>query len=374
MLLNNINWLFIEMDIKKPLVLAYYLPQYHTIYENDCWWGKGFTEWTALHHAKMYYSLQKIRKPTAPFYEYELPNKQVMNWQASIAKKHSIDGFFMWDYWFGNGKKLLSAPKEFIRDNNLDFKYALIWANHSWYNKSIGKLLIEQKYLGVKDYTNYFYDCLSHFIGSNYIKIDNKPIFGIFMPSLIPDLNEFMNVFNKLAINEGFNGIYWVGENTKSSFDKSNLFDAIVNSTHFFSKRKIYHPIQFVKEQLIKRYNLNFLGPIKYSYKKIVSNNSFFDDKEIPVIFTGWDTTPRHSKRGTILYDLDIKNFGLHVENTLLYAKMNKTPLVIIKSWNEWAEGNLLEPDCIFGEALLDCFNKKFIEVFNNLPLISDYM
>ncbi len=351
------------LKYKKPLVLAYYLPQFHSIPENDIWWGAGFTEWTSLYNSREFIKSQNIRFPVEVDGAYELPSKEVMEWQSSIAKSNNVNGFFLWDYWFGGGKKLLNKPKEYLLENDVDFPYALIWANHSWFDKSRNKLLIEQRYLGEDDYILYFRDCLKHFKSDNYIKIEGKPVFGIFMPHGIPDLDVFKGIFEKLAISEGFAGIFWVAENTKK---KTHQFEWRVNSTKFFSKRKFLHPLEFVREQLIKRYNFNSLGPVKYSYKKLVSENTSFEDGEVPVVFTGWDTTPRHGKRGTILFDFTLDNFMEHAQKTLEQAKVNHSPIVIVKSWNEWAEGNLFEPDTVFGNKLLEGFGNLYLKTFSD--------
>src|SRR5665647_1531451 len=94
------------------LSLAYYLPQFHEIEENNLWWGKGFTEWTHLREAETYFRWQKIRKPIEPFGEYDLLNPDVMKWQNKVAKNYGINGFLVFDYWFGAGKTLLEKPMQ----------------------------------------------------------------------------------------------------------------------------------------------------------------------------------------------------------------------------------------------------------------------
>ncbi|CAJ1820569.1 glycoside hydrolase family 99-like domain-containing protein [Aeromonas jandaei] len=350
--------------MNKPNILAYYLPQFHEIQENNKWWGDGFTEWVALNNAKPYFKGQEIRRPIAPFYQYELPSKEVMEWQANLAKEHHIDGFFIWDYWFGHGERLLSKPKEFVRDNKVDFPYALIWANHSWFNKGKNILLKEQKYLGEDDYHAYATDCLTHFLTDNYIKVGNSPVFGIFLPSSVPDLHKFMEVFDNIAIQNGFDGIYWVAENTSSMSEVANHFDVVISSSKYFASRKWRHPFFFIKEQLIKRFNLNFLGPIKYDYEKIFSPEIKFEKNESPAIFAGWDTTPRHGIRGTFLKNFNEVSFEKHLDSILQHTKNEKINFLVVKSWNEWAEGNLIEPDSELGYTLLHTLKAKIEEYF----------
>ena len=350
--------------LKKPVVLAYYLPQFYETPENNEWWGKGFTEWTALKQSVSYKRKQKIRKPVEPLGFYELPSQTVLEQQYKFAKKHHIDGFFIWDYWFGNGDKLLSKPKDYLLTKDINFKYAFIWANHSWYNKTKNVMLKKQLFLGEKDYKDYFNDVLPHMKKDMYLKINNKPIFGLFMPSIVPDLDVFMRVFTDLAIENGFDGIYWIAENTKKDNDYTPAFDSYLNSTKYFINRKFFHPVNFVKEILIKKCNLNNIGPVNYSYKKLVSNHKDYDGNEIAAVFSGWDTTPRHKRRGTILHGFDESSFEQHVQNVFLYTKEANKDVIIIKSWNEWAEGNLLEPDHLFNCKLLNIFSNKYKKIF----------
>lgn len=351
-------------EIIKPFVLAYYLPQFYETPENNEWWGNGFTEWTALKQSVRYQSKQQIRQPVEPLGFYELPQKEVLEQQYEFAKEHNIDGFLIWDYWFGNGEKLLEKPKDYLLENNVNFKYAFIWANHSWYNKTKNTMLKEQLFLGEKDYKSYFDSLLPHMKKDMYLKINNKPIFGVFMPSIIPDLDVFMRVFTRAAIENGFDGIYWIAENTKKENPFAKAFDCYLNSTKYFINRKFLHPINFTKEILIKKLNYNRIGPINYSYKRLVSNYSDYDGSEVAAVFTGWDTTPRHKRRGTILHGFNESSFERHITNVFQYSKERKKELIIIKSWNEWAEGNLLEPDHIFRKNLLDIFSKNYKKIF----------
>lgn len=344
--------------VKNITSLAYYLPQFHEVPENNQWWGEGFTEWTNLNTANQFYSWQLPRRPIAPFYEYNLLESDVLEWQFKVAREHGISGFFIWDYWFGGGRRLLEGPSELVLEKNLDFKYCFSWANHSWENKKTRELLIEQQYMGEEDYSAYFYSKLPHFNSKNYIKIEGKPVFGVFSPDLIPDLECFVSVFRRLAMKEGFPGIYLIAENATEKLIP--LFDRFLSSGSSFKGRKLSSPLQFIKEQLIKRYNLNVLGPIVFDYRSTVLRRSAdsLGVYEIPVLFTGWDTTPRHNRRGTIYKNFTIEVFRSCLINIVdqLRRQNSEYPIVVIKSWNEWAEGNLMEPDSLFGDGLLAAY------------------
>lgn len=357
------------MAISQTLLsLAYYLPQFHEIDENNQWWGSGFTEWQQLRAAQQYYPWQEIRKPIAPYGEYSLLDPKVVEWQSSISKQHGIDGFIVFDYWFGNQKKLLDKPMQMVLDQKLNFDYCLCWANHSWYNKRKNITLQKQHYLGTEDYQNYFFHLLPHFKSAHYLKIDNRPIFSIFDPKKIPDLSDFINTFETLAKKAGFNGIYFIADNTDGNSSYANHFKGYTRSNHFFKKRRKNNLISYIKEKMTRKFGWNQLGPFCYSYPELVVNQhkDFHDANYIPTVFTGWDTTPRHLKRGTILTDFSVESFKAHLNKisqsiNTNHNSTNGTQLIIIKSWNEWAEGNLLEPDNIFGYRLLEAY-LAFIE------------
>lgn len=346
--------------MKEVTSLAYYLPQFHTIPENDLWWGKSFTEWTNIRESQKHFPWHDVRRPTAPHYEYNLLDTTILEWQYKLAKDHCISGFLIWDYWFGEGKQLLEKPSKLLLRSKIDFKYCFSWANHSWINKKHNKMLIEQRYLGASDYKKYFYKNLPHFESENYIKINKKPVFGIFQPKMIPDLEVFTSTFRELAEKEGLSGIYFIAEHTKEK--SSALFDRHFNSAACFKRRKKTSRLNFIKEQAIKNYGMDFIGPIVYDYESTILAQSRcqLEKNEIPVLLSGWDTTPRHKKRGTIYKGFTPEIFKKNIDHILNQVKKqnHENPMIIIKSWNEWAEGNIMEPDDLFGDKLLKIFKE----------------
>jgi hypothetical protein len=344
--------------------LAYYLPQFHEIEENNRWWGQGFTEWSQLRQAKQYFKWQKIRKPIAPLNEYSLLQPRIMELQSQIAKQHAINAFLVFDYWFGNGKTLLEKPMQMVLDQQLNFDYCLCWANHTWYNKRDNITLLQQQYLGEDDYKAYFKRLLPHFQSSHYIKIDNQPIFSIFNPNEIPDLETFISTFQSMAKQAGFNGIYMIADNTDASSNHAALFNNYTRSNHLFKKRNRDNLLSYFKEKLTRKFGYKNIGPFYYSYPNLVVDQytERNDIKYAPTVFTGWDTTPRHLRRGTVLKDFSLDSFQQHLTKIEQSIRLNKQrgikhQLIIIKSWNEWAEGNLLEPDSVFGDSLLRAFH-----------------
>lgn len=342
----------------KPIVLTYYLPQFHEVEENNRWWGKGFTEWTNINDAVTYFPNQKIRKPIEPLGQYNLLNSDVIEEQFKIAKDHGIDGFMIWNYWFGNDDKILEKPAELIVKNDINVKFCFAWANHSWLNKSAGILLKSQKYLGYDDYVKYFNYLKPFFLSENYIKVENKPVFSVFRPQDIPDLEVFINCFNEMSIKLGYSGIYWLAENSNSKSQYINFFDNYYDSASFLNYRKGFN-ITFFLEKIntVSKGAINF-GPFIYDFEKfqLKQSKKVYSENELPVVFTGWDTSIRHRKNGIVLKNFTEESFNNHVKDVFKHVKNKKIPILMVKSWNEWAEGNLLEPDSIFGFKMLKIF------------------
>lgn len=335
----------------KKRLIAYYLPQFHEIKENNVWWEEGYTEWTALKKWKPYFNGHQLRMPTKELGYYDLSNHEVLEKQYEIASNYSLEGFCFWIYWFGAGDRLLEKPLEHLLLSNSKVKYCLAWANHSWRDRSASRLLKEQKYLGKQDYISFYKTMAAHFNNPNYIKKDNKLLLSIFAPQDIPDLEIFLGTLNNLAQKDGFDGFYFISDQSRAEIIKKNLFDGYMHSIAMFKNRNI---LQKIMERLIKHYGLSLLGPVRYSYKKMMSDiyAEFIDMPSfIPMIFTGWDTTPRHKNRGNVMKDFNVTTFKEHVDN--IFSLKTNSDFIFIKSWNEWAEGNVLEPDSLFQDKLL---------------------
>lgn len=348
------------MQKKNDVIsLAYYLPQFHEIQENNLWWGEGFTEWSQLNSAQTYFPDQTLRTPHASVGQYNLLDSHVMTMQWQMAQRYGIDGFLVFDYWFGQGKRLLERPMEQVLNDDAAMAYCFCWANHSWYNKRINQLLMLQQYLGAKDYQAYFMHLLPHFKRLGYIKIENKPVFAIFNPSEVPDLAVFQSTFEQLARAEGFSGIFWIAENTDQQSPHAAQFDRYVRSNSMFRHRKKVSFWSYLKEKLARNYGFQTLGPFQYDYSRLMDylDMSGVDEKTILYAFAGWDTTPRHLKRGTVLTGFSPLAFARQLARWLPVCKRQQgVCLLLVKSWNEWAEGNVIEADQQFGFQFLEAY------------------
>jgi lipopolysaccharide biosynthesis protein len=366
---------------KEIKFLAYYLPQYHPIPENDEWWGKGFTEWTNVVKAKPLFKghYQPVLPGELGFYDLRVP--EVQRAQAELAIEYGIDGFIYYQYWFGNGKMLLEKPAEaMLKDKSIKLPFCFCWANETWKGIWHGMenpgVIVEQIYSGEEDYINYFNYLLSFFKDERYIKVDNKPMFHIYRLDDIPDLDLFIAVFNKLAINNGFEGIYFVAtvnvnsenviNNDKvygvvgvDSFQKlrySQLFHFKKDTLFFKIERQIYHYLGYFDE-LGKRKK-----PLVINYAKGLKKMTieFPHNKFIPCVIPNWDNSPRSGNKSMIFINSSPDAFYKYFKELMLFIEKqsNKPEFIILKSWNEWAEGNYLEPDLKYGRKWLEVIKK----------------
>lgn len=353
-------------------IIAYYLPQYHPIKENNEWWGAGFTEWTNVGKAKKYYRDHYQPKIPKDLGYYDLRIPEVRKQQAELATEAGVDGFCYWHYWFGNGRRLLEMPfNAVLESGEPDFPFCLGWANETWKAKvwdfnstKKDRTLMEQLYPGDQDYSDHFYAVLEAFKDKRYLRKNNKPIFVIYKPFLIPDAANFIKIWRMLAIKEGLDGIHFIGHTEKPSNIEPlmNLgFDAIniVRNGEYAYNRKLLRRILI--PTILYKY---FRKPLKISYALMIQ---FFVQKEeiqdfvYPSIIPNWDHTPRSGRKGSIFHNSTPELFARHVKDVFqsISAKKEEDKIIFLKSWNEWGEGNYMEPDIKFG--------KRYIEVLGAL-------
>jgi len=360
------------MGENKQRVIAFYLPQFHPIPENDAWWGKGFTEWTNVGKAKPLFKGHYQPHVPADLGYYDLRMTEVREAQAEMARYAGVEGFCYYQYWFA-GKQLLERPfNEVLTSGKPDLPFCLCWANETWsgiWHGSPNKILIEQTYPGIEDYTKHFYANLDAFRDDRYIKVDNKPIFCIYSPFKIPDINAFLGCWKELALKNGIKGIHFIGLAFKENEAKQLLklgFDAV--------------NISWQKTVMIEDYTAKFVwnkfseilfkGKLKFSiwdYKMCAQKFTSKLDGELnfyPTILSGWDNSPRSGRRGLIFKNYTPENFDIHVKKVLnkTILKPYETNIIFLKSWNEWAEGNYVEPDLKYGWDFLNVLKNNFIE------------
>ncbi len=359
------------MNSDKIRAIAFYLPQYHPIPENDVWWGKGFTEWTNVTKAKpLFRGHEQPRLPSElGFYDLRVP--EVREAQAELAQKYGIHGFCYWHYWFGNGKRILERPfEEVLRSGKPDFPFCLAWANESWtgiWHGLTDKTMIEQTYPGKEDYIAHFDYLLEAFKDPRYITVGGKPLFMVYKPEFIPDINLFVDTFQTLALKAGLKGIHLVATNVPPDWNAPKYgFDAIT----LFNVPKIafVEPKETVKRLYMKikkslkdsRFYKKWIKRPTYIYSYKDAMQYFIDDYipngfYYPMVVPNWDNSPRCGESGFILHGSTPDLFKQVVEKAVEKVKNHPhdNKIIFIKSWNEWAEGNYLEPDSKWGHQYL---------------------
>lgn len=349
--------------MSKPRIIAFYLPQFYPTPENDEWWGKGFTEWTNVGKAKPLFKGHYQPRIPADLGYYDLRLPEVREQQAELAREAGIEGFCYWHYWFG-GKRLLDRIfKEVIESGKPDFPFCLCWANHSWYAKTWNtdipdKLLIEQNYPGIEDYEAHFYAMLPAFKDKRYIRVDGKLLFGIYAPLDMFDSKLFIDTWNDLAIKHELKGFYFVGFTYRES-KISNIidrgFDAVTIDYIVEAKEKSFNGIWGLCSK-IKR-NL-FEIPLILEYDEYIEyflHTYKAQDYIHPCVLPNFDHSPRSLHRGYIIHNSTPKKWGMFCEKviSLVAKRQEEKNLMFIKAWNEWGEGNYLEPDLKFGKDYL---------------------
>lgn len=356
---------------KKHRVIAFYLPQFYPIPENDETWGKGFTEWINVAKAKPLF--RGHYQPRIPadlgFYDLRLP--EIREIQAQMARDAGIEGFMYWHYWFGNGKRLLDRPfTEVLESGKPDFPFCLGWANHSWTTKTWtstkqfqqNKMIAEQVYPGVEDYKNHFYAILPAFKDKRYILVNDEPIFLIYEPLSIPDCKEFINLWKNLAKENGLKGIHFIGlssgrlENIEKTLEAG--YDAVAPSNLWYAESKVKgNLIRLFRQKVKEVFNNVILDKYNYSdiIKHLITKYDYLESS-YPSAIPQWDRSPRSGKQAVIYHGSTPELFREHLNNVkeAVENKQDEKRIIFLRSWNEWGEGNYIEPDSKFGTAYLD--------------------
>ena len=337
-------------------IIAYFLPQFHEIIENNEWWGEGFTEWTNIKKAKTLYSThEQPIKPLGNYY-YNLLEKETMIWQTKLLEKYKIEGLCYYHYWF-EGKKLLEQPAEnLLKWTDIQQKFCFCWANHTWRKTWNGTLevLQVQNYGEEKEWDDHIKYLLPFFKDQRYIKIDGKPLFMIYDSLNIPNLEKRMEYYNEVCKKEGIDGIYFITSlNDIKVINKlSSNFDSIVlrepniaiSGLNFFQKLELR-----IKRRINKKY---FKKPTIFDdrliYKKSLEITKNIINKNSKIIigsFNKWDSTPRHEKNGFVIENKNIDKFKKYLLSQKRIMIDSGIEYMFFNAWNEWAEGMYLEPD-----------------------------
>lgn len=370
--------------------IAIYLPQFHPIEENDKWWGKGFTEWTNVTKAKPLFKGHYQPHLPADLGFYDLRLTEAREAQVALAKQYNIYGFCYYHYWF-NGRRVLERPaEETLKTGKPDFPFMFCWANENWTRRWDGKeddVLLGQEY-SEQDDRNHIRALLKYFKDPRYIRVNGKPVFAIYKSVLLPNPANTIRIWRQEAEQEGLELYICRFENFRK-YGKEIMdqgFDAAIDfqpfsatlDTYLEERERKMLKKDIVGNSLLRLYNsfglqdrfeqLNTKRRSWLDYNEYVDyliNNYVFEKGYVffPGAMPSWDNTARRGRRGNFLFkNANPKKF----QEWLEFIKSNYKPknqeenFVFINAWNEWAEGNHLEPCQQWNRAYLEAVQQVF--------------
>lgn len=375
--------------MKEIKPIAIYFPQFHTIPENDEWWGEGFTDWTKVKEGyPLFEGHHQPRVPEDGY--YDLRDKEFIKRQAEMAKKYGIYGFAIYHYWF-DGKQLLETPKEIILNNkDIDIPFCLTWANESWARRWEGKdsvLLQEQTYEPTKEKWKEHFDYVKQYLtDERAIRIDGRPVFQIYRPHLVTEVTNMLKYWRELARKEGIGELYFMAVKSFDFPDNKILeeFDGVllfnpheaVNSKEYKGKRVLIEnllrhcPESWVEKMRSMRNKMQ-TSYVLHDYSKVfevVLKRAFkYKDKDtFNMAFLEWDNTARYKDKATVYHGCTPTVFKSYFTRLLKQESETHSEgkqFVYINAWNEWAEGTYLEPDTDNGYAYLEAVKAAVEEV-----------
>ena len=352
---------------KPPRLIAFFLPQYHPIPENDEWWGIGFTEWRNVSKAEPLFPGHYQPHLPSDLGFYDLRAKESRIAQAEMAKEYGIYGFCYYHYWF-NGKRLLERPiEDMLFTGQPDFPFCICWANENWTRRWDGEdqhVLIEQKY-SEKDDREHIRDLFRLFRDERYIKVEGKPMFLVYRTENMPNPAKTATIWREEARKEGIGGLYLVRVESIGKCDPYEInFDAALEFAPDWRNKgqKInnYQRHGDEEEEELRDFNQIFKKNYFHTYDNLVETML---SKKIPkykwlrCVTPSWDNTPRRKEGAHVFLDSNPEKYKYWLKRIIDSTNnqlVGEEKIVFINAWNEWAEGNHLEPDQKFGRGYLE--------------------
>jgi glycosyltransferase involved in cell wall biosynthesis len=350
---------------RKAKLLAYYLPQFHRVPENDAWWGKGFTDWTNLGRALPRFVGHVQPRIPRDLGHYSLDDPNTLRRQIEMAKGAGLEGFVFYTYWF-NRHRLLEKPLEqFLADKSLDFSFCAMWANENWTRRWDGlerEVLIAQEYLESDDAA--LVACFARlFTDPRYIRIQGRPLFMIYRVTLIPDATSRIAKWRKMfAELYGEEPLIVMAQSLGDYDPESYGLDGAVE----FPPHKLSQETPRINNQL-DLLDPDFAATV-HDYADIAETSLRMDVPDYPLIKTvvpGWDNDPRREGKGLALHNATPAKYQAWLEKLVDYTARHDfygERFICVNAWNEWAEGAFLEPDVYSGGAFLNATARAICE------------
>ncbi|MBN1146696.1 MAG: glycoside hydrolase family 99-like domain-containing protein [Anaerolineales bacterium] len=357
--------------------IAFYLPQYHPIPENDEWWGRGFTEWVNVARARPLFPghYQPHIPADMGFYDLRLPATRQA--QADLARQYGIYGFCYYHYWF-QGKLLLERPfNEVLGSGSPDLPFCLCWANESWNRRWDGdekEILMLQEY-SQEDDREHFCWLAKAFSDDRYIKVDGKPLFLVYALDDLPDPSRTASIWREEAQRAGFGGLYLCSVESYRMQIRSPYslgFDAAVDFHPNTIKYKArLSSLRRIMRALFNKMRYNIWQLFDYpDYVSFALGQVTPGYKRFPCVMPSWDNTGRRNKGATIFINARPSIYEAWLTNALRkfvpYSRGEN--FIFINAWNEWAEGNHLEPCLKWGRGYLEATLSALQAIDNDLP------
>lgn len=360
-----------DPDVK---IIAYYLPQFHPFEENNEWWGTGFTEWTNVTRGRSRFKGHYQPHLPRDLGFYDLRLKETLVQQANMARNAGLEGFCFYHYWF-NGKRLMDSPVNMLLDNpEINLPFCIMWANENWSRRWDGldhDILIAQDYRDEDDEA-FIADIARHFNDPRYIRIDGKPIFFIYRPSIVPNAKEKFTTWRKLLkLQHDLEIVFYMVQ----AFDDLDPRRYGLDGAIEFPPHKVAAglPSVAVSQGLI---DPEFTGHYP-SYDAMIErslDDCCFDFDVIKAVTPMWDNEARKPGRGMGFVGATPQSYEYWLSSVISYAKANpiqgKHKFVAVNAWNEWAEGAHLEPDLYWGSAYL---NATYRAAYDIKPVENKY-
>jgi glycosyltransferase involved in cell wall biosynthesis len=341
-------------------LIAFYLPQFHPIPENDAWWGRGFTEWTNVTKARPLFPghYQPHLPADQGFYDLRLP--EVREAQAALAREYGIYGFCYYHYWF-RGKRLLGRPfDEVLRTGRPDFPFCLCWANEPWSRRWDGRpheVLQEQTYSADDDLAHVRW-LLPALADRRAIRVEGKPVFLVYQARDLPDPARTVETWRREVERAGLPGVFLLAVET--GWDAG--WDAVQVG---FDAKVLFQP-QFSLLRTVVQVPADPEGLRVFDYQKawpVLANPPPVSYRRYHTVFPSWDNTPRRGSAGWVLHNCTPEAYESWLRQALRDAARQPADhrIVFINAWNEWGEGCHLEPDQHHGRAYLEATGRCLV-------------